>query len=132
MICSSAAIEEMASVDEIASTGLAWSAVGAVVLAVITFGVATSSAELSNILGRGPVPDSAKVVILPLRGDRARGEAIARTLRESFSKWQGLYVVSDLELADAMRGTALNSLTDARSVARSLGSRKTHLGQSGC
>ena len=110
---------------------LAWSAAAAVVVAAILVAVAASGAELSGLFGRGPVPDSAKVVILPLRGDRARGEAIARTLRESFSKWQGLYVVSDLELADAMRGMTLTSLKDARSIARSLGAGKLIWGKAG-
>jgi len=102
---------------------LAWLA-GAGLAATAIIAVASRGADWSGILGHGAVPDSTKVVILPLRGEPARGEQIARNLRESLTGWQGLYVVSDLELADAMRGITLTSLKDARTIARSLGAGK--------
>jgi serine/threonine protein kinase len=116
--------------DSITSNhGLMWFAAAAVAVSAIIAGVASSSDDWSRILGRTPPPDPTKIVILPLRGEPTRGEVIARNLRESLTKWQGLYVVSDLELADAMRGTTLTSLKDARTIARSLNAGKLIWGQ---
>jgi tetratricopeptide (TPR) repeat protein/tRNA A-37 threonylcarbamoyl transferase component Bud32 len=108
---------------------LVWFAAAAVVASAVIAGFASRGEDWSRILGLAPAPDPTKVVILPLRGEPTRGDVIARNLRESLTKWQGLYVVSDLELADAMRGTTLTSLNDARAVARSLGAGKLVWGQ---
>ena len=78
-----------------------------------------------KLLGTTPHYNSAEVLILPLRGDKSAGELFARRLRDAWSKWSGLYVVSDLEVADALaRRGAVTSLSDARQLARDLGAGK--------
>lgn len=87
--------------------------------------------RLTRFLGAASAVDSTRVVVFPLRGDARIGERVARNIRDAWSEWKGIQVVSDLELADALPRNQLapTSLREAREIAQSVGAGKLVWGE---
>ena len=98
-------------------------------LLIVVLGVLGFRTQLQSLVSRGKL-DSARVVVLPFRGNATAGEALKRGFEDVWSDWQDLHVISDAELAEVLpRGSIPRSLSEARELAKKLGARRIVWGE---
>jgi serine/threonine protein kinase/tetratricopeptide (TPR) repeat protein len=109
----------------------------AIALLALAFSVKLGGVQLPAVFGRAS-PDSSRFVILPFgpidAGDSSNvGERVADRLYDAFSEWDGVPVVTDARVADAIKekGAPPATESEALAMARRLGAGKLVWGQAG-
>jgi tetratricopeptide (TPR) repeat protein len=104
-------------------------------IVIASFALSRNSvARLSSAFGGRPPIDSTRVALLPFAGNAPQRERdrIANGLYASLSEWRGLHLVSDQDVADAVRTNGVPTSTSAAAaLARRLGAGRFIWGQVG-
>ena len=109
-------------------------------VAAAAAGILVAALAVAAFARGGPFPsrasspaarDSARFLILPLTGDLAEGKRVAKGLSDAFDSWDGVDVVSEPELADALSEVDRppTTLRNAAELARKLGAGRLVWGE---